>query len=461
MRLPTLAVTIVGVLMLGSCRQETVESVVESSLTTAPPTTLLATTSTRPEIEFDGVTVTEDVIFVGLLADLTGPFSGQVVDVVDAQIAFWDELNRQGGIAGRRIELLIADTGNDVDIHKIKYIEMMPKVVMFSHSTGSEPTMGISADLVRDNRLAVPLTWYSGWSDPIVGANVIETGPNSCVEAINTIALISERFFDEQGRAPRVAFASSPGEYGQDSVAGARFAARSLDLDVVYDGEAELVSGEDISPVVAGIARSGADLIWITTDPITLASVVAGAVQLGYTGSWSGASPTFNSRLLDTALGNLLAQRVIVPVTVAPLGADVEGMDDVYGLLTAAYPDRYPSEALIKGYLEFEVTRQILTKAAVAGNLTPEGVVKAAGLIGSMSYRGLSPPNLYVADPNSAVSRASGLATFDKALFDSQGGLSARLGDGAVSPLTFDTPFVATDIATRYDFSQPCFVRRE
>jgi ABC-type branched-subunit amino acid transport system substrate-binding protein len=76
-----------------------------------PPAT--TTTTTVPTITTDGVTVTDDTIYLGVLADLTGPFSGTVVDVLDAQLAFWQKTNEAGGIAGRQVELLIANTGYD------------------------------------------------------------------------------------------------------------------------------------------------------------------------------------------------------------------------------------------------------------------------------------------------------------------------------------------------------------
>ena len=405
----------------------------------------------------DGITVTDDTIYLGLLADLTGPFSGQVVDVVDAQIAFWEKVNDAGGIDGRKVELLIADTGYDVDTTVAKYQELMPRVVLFAHVTGSQQMLAIADRLVADDRLAIPLTWYSGWSDPVIGRNVLEVGTNYCVEAINTIDYLVSSFRDELGRAPRVAIATVPDDYGGDSAAGAQYAIQALGAQLVYDGVGALVPGEDISPVVAGISRSRADLTWISTDPITFATVMAGAIQLGYTGQWSGASPTFNSRLLDTALGEVVGNQVVVPLVAAPLGAEVPGMAEVYRTLADTYPDRYPSDALVTGYLEFAVARQLLEKAADLGDLTPAGVVAASAEIGSFSYQGIAPPNLYTADPNLSVSRASGIGKLDKGRFDRQGGLAARMGDGAVSALDIVEPFAASDLATAYDFTRPCY----
>ncbi len=416
------------------------------------------TTTTVPAVSGDGVSVTEDTIHIGLLADLSGPFVGQSVDAVDAQIAFWNRLNLNGGIGGRRVELHIADTGSDVETHAAAYRRLKDRVVMFSHSMGIDQTLIVTAQLGADQRLVVAYPTYSGWSAPNIGENVVEIGPSGCVEAINTIVSLSEEFEAETGRPPRLAVVSAPGFLGQDSVRGAKFAAQALGLDIVYDGEADVVAGEDISPVIAAVSRSGADLAWVSTDPVTVTTIVAGAVQLGFTGTWAGTQMTFDSRLMDTALGEVIAGQTVVSVAAAPLGAGVEGMGEVVAVLAETYPDHYPSEALVRGYLEYEITRQILVRADQLGDLTPRGVVRASRSIESAAFDGIAPAGLFADDPNLAAVRASGLATFDKGLFETQGGLDSRLMDGAISPLMFDGVFVATDVATRYDFTEPCYL---
>ncbi|MCP4251671.1 MAG: ABC transporter substrate-binding protein, partial [bacterium] len=129
--------------------------------------------------------MTDDTIYLGLLTDLTGPFSGNVLDIVDSQVAFWRNLNEEGGIAGRHVELLIADTNYRVDAHEESYRQLRDQVVMFSHSTGAPHTVAIAPELVADDRPGIPAPWYSGWSDPVRGANGPETGPNHCPAAMN------------------------------------------------------------------------------------------------------------------------------------------------------------------------------------------------------------------------------------------------------------------------------------
>ncbi|NNL68413.1 MAG: ABC transporter substrate-binding protein, partial [Acidimicrobiia bacterium] len=376
MRRVTLILAAIG-LVAASCTSDAPEVLSRelATVTSTPPTvTTLSspeTTVMAPEevaaIDTDGVTVTDDTIYVGLLTDLTGPFSGNVLDIVDAQIAFWRKLNDEGGIAGRRVELLIADTTYAVDTHREEYERLRDRVVMFSHSTGAPHTLGIAADLVADDRLVVPATWYSGWSDTAAGANVLETGSNYCLEAMNALTFLSEDFAATDGAAPTIAIATNPGHYGQDSAAGAKHAAEQLGLTIAYDGEAAITGADSVPGIAAAIAQANADWTWITTDPITLAQVVGGAVQLGYEGKWSGAMPSFSPRLLDTALGPYLSANYILSALFSPLGADVEGMDEIMAVLTEAYPDRFPSDGVVAGYLEYSAARQVLEEAAAAG----------------------------------------------------------------------------------------------
>lgn len=167
---------------------------------------------------------------------------------------------------------------------------------------------------------------------------------------------------------------------------------------------------------------------------------------------------SFSDRLLSTALGEYMADNMFMSTLILPLGAEADGMQEVVAVLTDAYPDRYPSTGLIEGYLEFVVAKTVLERATELGDLTPGGVVAAAGRIGSLSYGGLAPSNIYSGDAASTVTRATAIYRPDKALFDAQGGLEATLAAGAVSPLSPIRGFTASPLAADYDFQGPCFV---
>lgn len=457
---PVLAIVVGLAVILAGCTTSegnTPNTTGQPTSTTSTTAGLVVNTTSPAPVETDGVTVTDDTIYVGLLADVTGPFSGTVIDVLDAQVAFWAKVNEEGGIAGRKIELLIENTAYSPTLHAEKYAALADRVVMIAHSTGSPHTLGILPQLIENNHLAVPVTWYSGWSDPELGANLLETGSNYCMEAMNSISWLADDFETQTGDKPTLAIATFPGDYGLDSYAGVAYAAEQLGLQIVYNGAGAIIPGTDLLPVAAGIAQSGADFAWIAADPLTLATVVGTSLQLGYTGQWAVSMPSFSDRLLGTALGDYMAANMYMSALMAPLGADVEGMDAVLDVLKAKYPNRYPAAGMVEGYLEFEVARRVLEYAAELGDLTPAGVVAAARGIGSLTYEGLSPSNLFSGDANTTVTRATAIYKPDKALFDAQGGLGASLGNGGISAMTKVTDFFASDLAANYDFQGPCY----
>ena len=65
------------------------------------------------------------------------------------------------------------------------YEELKTQVVAFSQSTGSPHTMAINPQLQADGILAIPLTWYSGWSDPAISPNLFADVRPYCIEAMN------------------------------------------------------------------------------------------------------------------------------------------------------------------------------------------------------------------------------------------------------------------------------------
>lgn len=456
-------------LVLAACTNTTAdESTTTTSAPAATPTTVAGpadsvTTSTSsaptPDLSIttDGVTVTDDTIYLGFLADLTGPFSTSVVDVLDAQVAFWAKVNDEGGIAGRSVELLINNTGYDVETHAEQYQAMKDRVVMFAHSTGSQHTLGIVPDLVADQRLAIPLTWYSGWADPVLGSNLLETGSSYCMEAINTVSWYATQFEEASGRTPRLATVGFPDDYGFDSATGVGIAAAARSLDVTYQGQ-YIPGVTDMVDVAREVVASGADLTFVATDPLSLVELVGTALQLGYEGQWAVASPAFSTRLLDTALGGYFSQNLFWSSVLAPIGTDAERMPDVLAVLSEAYPSRYPADGMIEGYLEFEVARQVLERAAALGDMTPEGVLAAAQSIEALDYGGLATSNTFAStDPNTSVARATAIFQPDLVLFQEQGGLSATLGAGAVSPVRVIQDFGTSPEAALYPFDGACF----
>ena len=377
----------------------------ESEVTTAAPTTMMEPAA---EIATDvGVDLEAGVIKVGMLADLTGLF-GPVISLVTAGVdAFWKDVNARGGVHGLQVELVYRDTVYAVDNHVQFYEELKDEVVAFGHSTGSPHTVAILEDLAEDGILAIPLTWYSGWSDPAMNANLLPHGTPYCIEAMNMIGYLSDVAKASGVVSPTVALATYPGDYGLDSAAGAKTAAETLGLEVVYDGSGKVLPGQDNSPVGAAIAQSGADLVWVATSPIELAEIYGAALSGGFQALWAGPPGSWNPALVapNSPLKDALARDYYSPSYFPPYSDDTPGMANVRDVMDRYAPDAPKTLYLVEGFIEGFLMLRTLEIAYEAGDMTQAGVLAAAKSIEELDFDGVAPTERYTGEPNDIVQR--------------------------------------------------------
>jgi ABC-type branched-subunit amino acid transport system substrate-binding protein len=379
--------------------------------------------------------VTDDEIVIGLLSDLSGPFAGLVGLIVAGQQAFWASVNAQGGIAGRQVKLEIVDTGYDVQAHVQLYGELKDKVVMFAHSTGSPQTIAINEDLKDDMIAAVPLTWYSGWTDPVIGTNLPHHATPYCIEAHNVLGYIYDEWVATRGSAPTtIAVAGEPGDYGGDSVAGVLLAAETLGLTVTYNGDQQIARGQDNPSIIQGVTDSGADIVWLTTNFDDFTEVFSGALAGGFRDDavWSGSAPSFSPAMLGSEVAVQLAGAVTFGFFNAGWGADVPGFAEMEAALLAVNPELPVTDFLSEGWVEAMITKAILDKAAADGDMTQAGVLAAMQSLDTIDLQGLAPNPVYSGTANENVSRETYILKLDLAGFAAQGG---RLNIGAAADL--------------------------
>lgn len=417
------------------------------------------TGSAKPESVTTDYGADDLTIRVGLLADLSGPFAALVKDIVLAQKAYWNQVNDKGGIAGRRVDMVVADQKYDVPTHKQKFQAMVAKdakgVLIISQSTGSPHTAAIRTDLEAADMVAIPLSHFSGWADPAFGKNVFETYSNYCFQAMNSLQYLSEA-----QKVNTLAIATFPGEFGQDAAKGAKLAAEALGLEIVYDGEGAVVPPSPTNPnpdnsgVVSSIVDSDADLVWVTVNPGSLASLMSQSASKGFDGKWVGSFGAYHESLLKSDVKDLIDSSYFHSTFTAAFGTDVPGMAEMIAALTASKPDARPSDAYVLGWTEAQATEAILRQAAADGDLTRAGVVKAAFALDRVDFEGLAPEQTWKGDPNDYLVRETyvfkpKVAAYDERPIAEGGSTGAELLKG---------PF-ASEMAKSYDYNSlgPCF----
>lgn len=391
-------------------------------------------------------------IRVGLLTDLTGSFSVLLRDAVLAQEVYWDRVNRAGGIAGRRIELVVQDQKYDISTHKSRFAAMSARdaqgVLILSQSAGSPHTAAIKRDLEATDLIAIPFAFFSAWADPAFGKHVFEAYSNTCFQAINSL----QYMFDTQG-ARTVAIVSFPGEFGQDSARGAKLAAEALGMQIVYDGEGKVVPPSPTTPnpdhsgIVSAIVASKADVVWVAVNPSTLGQLLGPAAAKGYRGKWAGAYGAYHEALLKSDVKTIIDSSYFASSYTAELGVDVPGMADMIAAIRKAKPRAPASDAYVLGWTEAQITEAILRRAAALGDLTRRGVLRAAFDLDRVDFGGLAPPQTWRGDPNAYLVRETYVFKPRLALYK-----EGVIGKGHTGGELLQGPF-ASPITRSYDFN--------
>lgn len=422
--------------------ETTTTAAAETTTTAAAETTTTAAAAAEPAVDF-GVDTEAKTIKLGLLSDLTGPFGPLVSAIAEGIRVYWADVNANGGVNGYTVELEVVDTQYVVDNHVQLYEEMRDNVVALQHSTGSPHTVAILPQLAEDGMLAIPLTWYSGWSDPALNANLVSHGAPYCIESMNGISFIAE-----QTGGTTLAIASVPGDYGLDGAAGAKLAAEALGLEVVYDGAGAIIPTDEttLTAVANGIVESGAQIVWMTTTPGTMASIFGQAIATGYDADWGGNSPNWSPAFVapDSPIKDAIARDYYVSTYFTPWFADeaTEARE-----LFAEYSEATPLDYYLEGFVEAKIMHEALLKAFENGDVTRAGVLAAAKSLEAVDFGPWAPTEAYAGDPNSRLQRQTFIGRPDPA------GLAAGQSTG----WTLSEGFYTSDIAKAYEFTGACY----
>ena len=452
-RLRWLAVVFVFALLAAACSSTSDDTTTTTAqpdtgdtTTTAPPDTGdTTTTTTEAPMEFTtdiGVDLEAGTIKIGLLADLSGVFSGLVTPIVTAEEAYWAKVNAEGGIHGLQVELVVRDTGYLTPNHVQHYAELKTEVVAIAQSTGSPQTVAIQEDLVDDEIYATPLTWYSGWTDPNYNSNLLHHGVPYCVEAMNVISWVRDELIAEGASEPTIAIASVPGDYGLDSAAGAALAAEALGMEVVFDATGLVGRPEDAKAIADQIVAADPDMVWITATPGTFPPVYQEAIASGFVAAWAGAAPTYALTYLTGDFATEIERDWYMNLYFQPWGGESEGAVLVRELMEGAPPFDYYAEGVVEGIM----MRTILNAAYESGDLTQAGVLAAAKSLEGMDLLGLGPAESYVGSPNDQIQRSSILVRPSL----------ADLAAGGSGSVIIDPDFTS-DIAEAFVFEEACF----
>ena len=384
----------------------------------------------------DAVNKDNGCIYLGVISDLTkGPFAPLAVPITDAQKAFWKKVNEDGGVGGYDVNIddHIADAEYNPEIHNKKYQEMRGDILALAQTLGSSQTLAILEDMKSDNVIGVPASWNSAWD---FEDQILQSGANYCFEAMNGV----DWAVANRGVKGKVLAIHYPNDYGGDAAAGAKAAAEANNLEFKA---IETATGQDNQAgAVAAVLKEKPDLIYVTTGPAEMATILGGAAAQGWKGTVVGSGPTWNPALLKTEAAPALQAMYFQSGPWGPWGTDSDGhkaMREALGDVEAAN-DGYTS-----GWVwQYPLLAALKSAAEMDGGVTRENIVKAASELDSVDYEGMLPDDAFnqTGEANDVAWRQSVISKVDPK---------------APSGVSIEQDMSAGPTAEGYDYTEPCF----
>lgn len=297
---------------------------------------LCAVIGFEPAAEAEEPGVTPASIRIGMFGPLSGASMAYGFDVMNAARMYYNKINKEGGINGRKIEIVQEDdrcNANDV-VAAVKKLVDQDQVFLLNGGSCSAPVVA-AKDYVT--RAGVPWVMLNASGD---GA-LYPPQPN-----IFGAFSISQRamggsvveFAAKQLKAKKVAYINHDDAYGAWNLEGAQFQAKDVGATLAI--ESIDLNITDVTAPVLKARASGADVLVIATYARPAQLIVKKAYELGFNKPIIIAVNAIASlKQLTENVGNNDAFKQVYIEEVLGARPGSEKLAWVYDMYKASYPD--------------------------------------------------------------------------------------------------------------------------
>lgn len=335
-------------------------------------------------------------IYLGILSDLTeGPFAALARPITDAQEDFWNQINADGGLEGFDVDVTTyqKDTKYQAAEHAAQYNQIAGNIAAIAQTLGTVNTEAVLPDMIERSLVAVPTSWWSGFSFPESDDGlVMETGYSYCTEAIVGLDWFSENM----AKPSTVQAVGYPGDYGGDSAAGvSRWAEVNgvTELEYVPTAPNQIAGNQDA--VVAKVLSSNPEVVVLAIGPAETAEIVGKLAASGFTGQFMGSLPTWNPALLQSPAAPAL---LAMYHHMSPY-ENWDGTSESIEKMKLALDGEVPANGgYVIGWAVNYPMKAVLEAAIATGDLTPENIAaQVDGL--TVNFEGITQDMTYGGDP--------------------------------------------------------------
>ena len=263
-----------------------------------------------------GVSATQ--IVIGTTTPLTGPASPGYKDVAPAAQAYFNYVNANGGINGRKIKYVVKDDQYNPAKTKAATSELIlrDKIFAMFGALGTPPHSAVVADL---NRRGIPdvfvNTGAASFDDPKKYPMTFPYFPSYIVEAKVMASYIQS---DAGLNAKKKCLFFQDGEFGDNALVGFNAAGLKFDTTVSY------FSGQQAAPFTAQVTKmksAGCELVVFFGVTSATAQLLGTSAKAAFRPTWMVTSVGSDPSVLGSSLGaatNALMAGMYAPSFLVP-----------------------------------------------------------------------------------------------------------------------------------------------
>ncbi|NUU22705.1 MAG: ABC transporter substrate-binding protein, partial [Streptomycetaceae bacterium] len=318
-----------------------------------------------------GQGVSDTEIRVGELSDMSGPYAPLGQSVTQAEALYFEQLNAQGGVCGRKVVLDAKDHGYDPQKARTQYTEMADKVVGISQLVGSAIVTQLQDQIESKGILTLPQAWAS----TLLGKKVIQvTSTTYDIEMINGFSYLVKSANLQPG--DKVGHIYSDDEFGANSVAGSKFAAQAAGMSIVE--QKIKPTDQDMSAAVTALKSAGVKAIIVGASPRQVGPIMSFTEASGFKVPVLAHSVGFHPQLLAIpGAAAVMESRLLIASPVPSINTDNPYLTKLVADYQAKYPGKPIDQGVLSGYTTADIFAAALKAACKAGDLTPQGIVNA------------------------------------------------------------------------------------
>ncbi|GAB6060525.1 ABC transporter substrate-binding protein [Desulfonatronum parangueonense] len=336
-------------------------------------------------------------IKIGVLSDLSGPTSDVGRPYADGIRHCIEYLNKQGGIAGQRIEMLQVDYAYNVQQAIAAYNRFKSQGIVALQGWGTADTEALVRFVARDQIPTFSASYSGHLADPKNAPYNFFIAADYSTQARAALQYLKDNWTEE--RAPRLGLLYPNHPYGLAPIPAIKSFAAELGFELA--GEENVGLGDmDATTQLLRMQRQAPDFIWVGGTISSTAVILKDAQRIGMQGKFITNIWGSDEQLLKLA-GPAVNGHLGLHTSVV-YGADVPGMQ-VIKEMTGGRPQMIH---YVRGFASMYVMAEAIRIAAEKGRITGPSIQEAARTLRDFDPMGLTPPISFYPDdhrPNMSV----------------------------------------------------------